>query len=407
MVGLINKEDIYDIADAIREKTQTEDTFKPSEMGDLIRSIRVIPENSYQLKELTVPTSLATFDADALPMPSLKVGIEPQQDLHGYDHPWVGGAGKNKLQVTATSQTINGVTFTVNDDGTIKVNGTATADARFVIGEYILKAGSSVRLNGSPVDGSNSTIALGYQGYGIVSTANSDRVCDRTSASTDWDNDVYINVTSGYTANNLTFKPMIRLASVADATFAPYSNICPISGWDECKVTVADDLENPTVSNVYTIDLDGTRYGGKLDVVNGVLTVEKAEVDLGDLTWTAQTDSQGTYFRSDKPNGMKFVPQGAIPNALCSIYAITTSVNVYDGSIAFSVGSEGYIFVRDTRFTDATAFKTAMNGVQLVYELATPLTIQLTPTQVKSLLGTNNVRADTGNILEGEYFKAL
>ena len=39
-----------------------------------------------------------------------------------------------------------------------------------------------------------------------------------------------------------------------------------------------------------------------------------------------------------------------------------------------------------------------MSGVQLVYELATPQTYQLTPQEVKTLLGTNNVWTDIGNV---------
>ena len=64
---------------------------------------------------------------------SLKVALDPIQSLNGYDKPWVGGAGKNKLPITATTQTINGVTFTVNNDGTVTANGTATADAVFYL----------------------------------------------------------------------------------------------------------------------------------------------------------------------------------------------------------------------------------------------------------------------------------
>ena len=43
-----------------------------------------------------------------------------------------------------------------------------------------------------------------------------------------------------------------------------------------------------------------------------------------------------------------------------------------------------------------------MNGVQLVYELAEPITIQLTPNQVNSLYGVNNLWADSGDT-EVEY----
>ena len=43
-----------------------------------------------------------------------------------------------------------------------------------------------------------------------------------------------------------------------------------------------------------------------------------------------------------------------------------------------------------------------MSGVQLVYKLATPQTYQLTPTEVKTLLGVNNIFANTGDT-EIEY----
>lgn len=39
-VGLINKEDIYNIADAIRVKLETTDTYFPSEMAEAILSIK-------------------------------------------------------------------------------------------------------------------------------------------------------------------------------------------------------------------------------------------------------------------------------------------------------------------------------------------------------------------------------
>ena len=46
----------------------------------------------------------------------------------------------------------------------------------------------------------------------------------------------------------------------------------------------------------------------------------------------------------------------------------------------------------------ADAFKSAMSGVQLCYELATPTTIQLTTQQIDSLLGRNSVWADSGDV---------
>lgn len=183
------------------------------------------------------------------------------------------------------------------------------------------------------------------------------------------------------------------------------TNIRPISGWTDCEVTVADDLENPTVSNVYTIDLGGTRYGGTLDVVSGVLTVEKASVDLGTLNWTYSSETNRERF-SAMLSGVKWVSDSIPINAICSALVVTDFYTVYNHIIDNTIGMwhGTTLAVCSSAYTDVATFKTAMNGVQLVYELATPITYQLTPTQVKSLLGSNNVWGDCGKIIDGQYF---
>ena len=171
-------------------------------------------------------------------------------------------------------------------------------------------------------------------------------------------------------------------------------------------MTVADDVENPTVSNVYTIDLDGTRYGGKLDVVSGVLTVDRACVDLGSLDWTnggamKMFFSMGIRDLVKKPSNNDEIANVLSDRLEPISYSGITFTTI--GKVCISTsGSVG--IVDGNTYVSVTDFKTAMNGVQLVYELATPLTYQLTPTQVKSLLGSNNVWCDTGNIEGSEYF---
>lgn len=190
-------------------------------------------------------------------------------------------------------------------------------------------------------------------------------------------------------------------------------NICPIIGWDEAVVTVADDAESPTTSHEYTIDLDGTRYGGTLDVVSGVLTVTHGYVDLGDLNWGASS-TESRFYANAPSLSYKMATD---TNFICSQYiddGIGSSTTGYYGDngtvrhnyTAKPNPSAYEIYIHDDRFgKDATAFKTAMNGVQLVYELATPITVQLAPTPVKSLEGTNKIFANCGQITEGKYFK--
>jgi len=50
---------------------------------------------------------------------------------------------------------------------------------------------------------------------------------------------------------------------------------------------------------------------------------------------------------------------------------------------------------------------TPTTGAQVVDLGGTETTYQLTPTQVSSILGTNNLWADSGQVLEGEYFISL
>jgi hypothetical protein len=51
-----------------------------------------------------------------------------------------------------------------------------------------------------------------------------------------------------------------------------------------------------------------------------------------------------------------------------------------------------------TDYTDRTDFRNAVSGQHLVYELETPFDIQLTPTQIETLIGNNTIFADTGDV---------
>lgn len=141
----------------------------------------------------------------------------------------------------------------------------------------------------------------------------------------------------------------------------------------------------------------GTVYGGTLDVTSGVLTVDRAMVDLGTLTYPEKYSvTQGTMFRSSTIDGAKLENNGT--NFICSNYKASNQSNRANGTI--SIPSSGKIDIVDNRYADASTaeFKTAMSGVQLVYELATPVTYQLTPQQIELLFGENNIWTDVNNI---------
>lgn len=330
--------------------------------------------------------------ADNVPVKSLKVNIEPVQSgsgdpspendrpISGWDSVKVTRTGKNLLPKYVINPPLyNGVTFTVNSDGSVNANGTASATCNASSAD-ITGIDGEVALSGCPSDGSATT----YQIWIYDKTANaSTAIVDTGNGSTgtlikDHVYSVRIRIQSGYTVDK-TFYPMLRLASDTDGTYEPYNG------------------------NTYNISLSsaGTVYGGTLDVVSGELVVDKAIVNLGTLNWTYES-TLPRFYTSGLANDIRLlVSNDDVVDGVSSMYKVVSFNNLYvtgkqNGTMAVSTTKA--VSVINTDYTDATSFKTAMNGQMFVYPLATPLTYQLSATEVKSLLGINNVWSDAGDI---------
>lgn len=154
----------------------------------------------------------------------------------------------------------------------------------------------------------------------------------------------------------------------------------------------------PYQGSTYTTSLGQTVYGGTLDMVTGQLVVDKAIVDLGTLSWGMSGSGNTAFFYANTASLGVASDITASLNYICENYSI---VSVSSGGTATGMAftSASQLRIRDATYSDAASFKTAMNGVQLVYELATPLTYTLTAQQIQTLLGTNNVWASSGKIL--------
>ena len=141
--------------------------------------------------------------------------------------------GKNKLPFpyTETTHTNNGITYTINDDGTVLVNGTATAQSntklygnyqesnnKEPIGKYLYGGTNEVRMRALNNTGNN---------YHVLATD--------TGNGAEIDTSVYkkyyieISVLNGVTVNNVLIKPMV-LDSLDDLKYEPYiSESFPLS----------------------------------------------------------------------------------------------------------------------------------------------------------------------------------
>ena len=191
--------------------------------------------------------------------------------------------------------------------------------------------------------------------------------------------------------------------------FKTYSNYdIEISDITSVMVNIGATAQTytPYNGNTYTIALGDTYYGGELDVVNGVLTVTWIEKNIGDLNWTNNTTYEHVFNAEISPYGIPY-NAGYPLNATwkCETYEPYKSTTLAEADLGIAQSDNGQRFyIKDINYSDASSFKQAMGNVKIIYELATPIIINLTPIAVKSLEGINNIFADSGQIEELSYF---
>ena len=491
---------------------------------ELIKKAQIIEET------ISTPSDIITIPdgADGLPM-ALTVGIEPVQDLHGYDNPWPAGGGKNKLPPLQT-ETKNGFTVTKNNDGTLKLSGYSSAESTFSL-SFHLPAGSYrvTTLNAQTssriifaVSKSGTNIAAGY--------INSVNRTELFTLSEDSDLIFSLTVQTYTNGDNIILKPMIYQGDGSnEITYFPYSNICPISGWTGANVTrtgknLCDEMMNgywayangnyttsdewictkhkmpckpdtdyvtswsnghytrwqgfvwydsngnyigttnyqqtaingktakspkeaaymtyniaslytgtpiipaditdfqceigssPTAYEAYrsndTIEYEfpqsaGTVYGGTLTVNKdgtGKLTIDRKLLNLGSMNWSATAAGSYTRYSLFITDVKGASLSTDLSNILCEIYKTDTFAHAYAGTNdKIIAASGGGIHVIDSAYSSASDFKTAMNNVYCVYETSSPTIIDLSPVEITTLLGINNIWADTGDINSVTY----
>lgn len=135
-------------------------------------------------------------------------------------------SGKNLLDNTATTKISNGITFTVNSDGTVLADGTndTTANSSLIINRYDLSPGTYV-LNGCPSGGAINTYRLAIQetgSYSVLGSIDIGNGSGEFTIDTTTTVQIAIFIQKGLTINKLLFKPMLRKATIADDTYEQY-----------------------------------------------------------------------------------------------------------------------------------------------------------------------------------------
>lgn len=157
----------------------------------------------------------------------------------------VGWTGKNLLENTASTTTINGVTFTVNSDKSVTVSteaGGATGDTALPMDSDVkMEANKTYTVSKSVASDDCRVILQAMNGTSFVSNLlvlNNDSA-DYTPTFSNYDRiTARLYVPSGKVITTpITFYPMIRLATVTDPTYEPYHKSV-----EECLEDINDKL---------------------------------------------------------------------------------------------------------------------------------------------------------------------
>lgn len=318
------------------DEAPTEGSSKAVTSGGIKTAI----DDSVSLKTAT-GNPITLTDAANANAEKLSMTIEPIQSGSGDPSPTnvrpisgltegkVEARGKNLLDLSSKSTaTTLGITFTVNknDEGavtSINVNGISTGTVDFTCPITTLKAGTQYILNGG-VAGSTGDYKLQViYGDNNADAATSTGEDANFTVLPDVDYKMRIRVYSGKTVNNLTFYPMIRLSTITDPTFEPYTGATA------------------------TITLGQTVYGGSVNFKTGEVTVTHANIE----SYNGESINEPWLSSIDK------YVSGATPTT----------------------------------------------GAQVVYPLATPTTLTLTPAELELLKGNNTITAN-GTEISIEYY---
>ena len=202
---------------------------------------------------------------------------------------------------TETTKTANGVTFTVNSDGSITVNGTATSDADFMLLRGPIQGYSeSYFLSGCPSGGSDTTYYISENFTASKDTGNG-VVLNNLPSDQVW----RIVIKSGTTVNNLVFRPMLNEGTEAkpySKWFAGLKNVF----FKEIVSTGKNLIPFPYYNKsgvingiTYTVNSDGSIF------VNGTATANSSFVLVSNIS-PIRLDKSKKYVLSGCPAGGGF-----------------------------------------------------------------------------------------------------
>ena len=312
-----------------------------------------------------------------------------------------------------------GVKFTFSNDGIVTLNGTATTTGTAVALQSVKnQKRHKYLMAANPLSGVYGVDQLTFssQSFGQDSTGHGVIITNESSNAV-WYYTIYVY--EGVTYDNVKLQPQIfdltqmfgsgnepasveELEKMFPADYYPY-NAGEIVNAGVTEVAVGDTAYHipESIRNLPGYGWSAGTAKNYVDYENKRYVQCVSAVDLGTLNWKFNTTSgvgQHFYTVVDRTKFKYLGVSGTtVHNILCSKYqTVARSANVFvDKTITLDGISTAVsqIQVKDTAYTDAAAFKQAMQGVMLYYELKTPIVTDISTMLTDDFLRNISVEA--------------
>lgn len=410
------------------------------------------PEEVY-----TVSGPVVTFNGYGNDARSVVADINPVQDLNGYDNPWPPGGGRNILNEAFESGDLNGRGQPYRPTGSTVYYRTANFSACLPNTTYYCKLPTKYQAMGLwCFDANKNGIVVRGSSYIYWLVSNGSTVTTPSNCA-------YIKLTFQSPTGTDAGIPENCCINVSDASFngsySPYSNICPISGWDSISTEISNknliptgtDASNGYVNNKY-LNQNGTTANYVYSYISEYFPVKQGVT----YTWSESlnrmtagyaicfydknkqyvsgilsnrglpktfTPPDGAFYcrasqSKDTTNASQYARQqievgetsSEFVSHLGSFQSIPLQNSVYSGTLDVTNGilkvrpyyssynGETLVGPWVSSMDAYAAGTTPTTGAQVVDLGGDETEIQISGVQVQTLWGTNNICADSGNI---------
>lgn len=257
---------------------------------------------------------------------------------------------------------------TDNIGQTIRADGTLSSNANFTTSDYIKVLPSATYYFKDVAPSANALTIAEYDiNKNFIKTQSVSGASGTNASGTKvmGDNTHFIRVQRWTSCDT----SCVNISSSRNGEYEPYT---------QTSYPLDSDL---VLRGIPKLDNGVPYYDGDTYASGGTVTRKYGIVDLGALNWNLSSN-ENYFYSNGLPSSAKVVTRNIINSKGYGLTTYANGIDLYNGTsdkvlgVALSSISSSTVavYVRDTAYTTTAAFKTAMSGVYLIYELATPTT---------------------------------